>query len=136
MYEAEELYKTIVDNLCEGIVVVDRDGVVLFWSTGAERITGYSSAEVVGRNSDDGIPAREDEAGTALRGPRYPLAKTIVDGLPREGRVVLRHKDGHRVPVCTRPVALRGDGGEITGALESFVEVFASARGHSSMLDP
>jgi PAS domain S-box-containing protein len=132
LFESDQLLRTIVDNLCEGIVVVDREGVVLFWSQGAERITGYTSAEVVGGNSTGGVLDSGEGAGEALPSAICPLAQTLVDGVPRERAVVMRHKDGHPVPVCVRPVALRGEGGEILGALESIVEVFPPPRGHSS----
>ena len=118
------LFKTIVDNLCEGVLVVDREREVLYWSPGAERITGYSSADVVGQHSCDGVLAHQAESGEALCPDRCPLARTLADGVHREATVYLHHKDGHRVPVCIRPVALRSEGGEISGVLESFVETF------------
>jgi PAS domain S-box-containing protein len=135
MFEDDQLFRTIVDNLCEGIVVVDRDGVVRFWSQGAERITGYASAEVVGQTSSGGVFAVEEDAGASLDAARYPLAQTMADGLPRERTLLMRHKDGHRIPVCLRPVALRGEGGKILGAVESFVEVFTRPRVPSSTSD-
>lgn len=120
-----DLFRTIVDNLCEGVFVVDRERKVLYWSPGAERITGYSSADVVGQRTYDGFLAHEDESGKTLGFDRCPLALTLADGVPREANVYLHHNDGHRVPVRVRPVALRGRDGEISGALESFVETFA-----------
>jgi diguanylate cyclase (GGDEF)-like protein/PAS domain S-box-containing protein len=127
------LFRTIVDNLCEGVLVVDRERKVLYWSPGAERITGYSSADVVGQRSCDGFLAHEDESGETLCTDRCPLARTLADGVPREANVFMHHKDGHRVPVCIRPVALKGKGGEISGALESFVETFTVPEAASPM---
>lgn len=122
--EDRELYRTIVDSLCEGVVVVDRARRVLYWSPSAERITGYSSADVLGEKSCCGCIAHWDEAGEPLGRDRCPLARTLADGVPREERVYLRHKDGHRVPVCIRPVPIRNEAGEIAGALETIVETF------------
>jgi diguanylate cyclase (GGDEF)-like protein/PAS domain S-box-containing protein len=129
------LFRTIVDNLCEGVLVVDRERKVLYWSPGAERITGHSSVDVVGRHSCDGVLANEAESGEALCPDRCPLARTLVDGVPREANVYLHHKDGHRVPVCVRPVAVGSEGGEISGALQSFVETFTRPEAVSGLAE-
>jgi diguanylate cyclase (GGDEF)-like protein len=50
------------------------------------------------------------------------LQQTILDGHPREADVYLRHKDGQRVPVKIRAVAVRNSDGAIIGAAESFDE--------------
>src|ERR1700722_13581458 len=42
----------------EAIVAADRDGVIRFWSAGAERIFGFTSAQAVGRSLDLIIPER------------------------------------------------------------------------------
>ena len=128
-----DLFRIIVENLCEGVFLVDRERKVLYWNPGAERITGYSSADAVGQHTCNGFLAHEDESGEALCSGRCPLARTLADGVPREANVFMQHKDGHRVPVCIRPVALRGQGGEISGAVESFVETFTAPEAGSPM---
>jgi two-component system response regulator HydG len=44
-----EVLNMVVDAMADGVFTVDAQGRFVAWSTGAERITGYSSAEVVGR---------------------------------------------------------------------------------------
>jgi diguanylate cyclase (GGDEF)-like protein len=68
-----------------------------------------------------------DDSGEPLGADRCPLALTLADGVPREANIHLRHRDGHRVPVCLRPVALRDEHGEISGGLSSLVETFTPA---------
>jgi PAS domain S-box-containing protein len=47
----DDLYKLVVDNLDDHcIILLATDGAVVSWSKGAERITGYASADVIGRN--------------------------------------------------------------------------------------
>ena len=47
--EITELLQKIVDEAPMGIYVLDTERKIVFWSTGAERITGYSREEMVGR---------------------------------------------------------------------------------------
>ncbi|MFJ9033346.1 PAS domain-containing protein [Streptomyces sp. NPDC102274] len=42
----------------DGLVIVDREGLIRYWNRGAERIFGYSAAEVAGRNLDVIIPEK------------------------------------------------------------------------------
>ncbi|WP_431967290.1 PAS domain S-box protein [Actinacidiphila sp. bgisy160] len=42
----------------DGVVIIDREGLIRYWNHGAERIFGFSSAEVDGRSLDVIIPER------------------------------------------------------------------------------
>lgn len=42
----------------DGIVIVDGEGLIRYWNRGAERIFGFSAAEVDGRSLDVIIPER------------------------------------------------------------------------------
>ena len=52
---AEDLMMSIVDSIAEGVYIVDRDRRIGFWNKGAERITGYARAEVVGSRCSSGV---------------------------------------------------------------------------------
>ncbi|WP_399896742.1 SpoIIE family protein phosphatase [Streptomyces sp. BBFR51] len=64
-------------------MIVDARGTVTGWSDGARRITGYAAAEVVGRPAR-GLLAREVPPGAL------------------SGTAVIRHRDGHAVPLRLR----------------------------------
>jgi PAS domain-containing protein len=36
-----EVYRGVLDSLRVGVYLVDRSGKILYWNSGAERITGY-----------------------------------------------------------------------------------------------
>ncbi|WP_066950332.1 PAS domain-containing protein [Streptomyces lushanensis] len=42
----------------DGLVIIDREGLIRYWNRGAERIFGYAAAEVAGRNLDVIIPEK------------------------------------------------------------------------------
>jgi hypothetical protein len=48
--QSEEQYRALFNGIRDyGIYLLSVDGVVQKWNTGAERITGYSSAEIIGK---------------------------------------------------------------------------------------
>lgn len=117
----DDFYETILDNLYDGVYFVDRDGKITFWNRGAERISGFGSAEVMGSRCSDNLLMHVDGQGNALcTGGSCPLRKTIADGAPREAELYLHHKEGHRLPVLIRVAPLYGPDGQIVGAVETF----------------
>ncbi|HSN69564.1 MAG TPA: diguanylate cyclase, partial [Thermoanaerobaculia bacterium] len=122
MADNEKLYRTILDNLYDGVYFVDRERRITYWNRGAERITGYSAAEVVGSRCSDNILMHVDSHGTLLCRDLCPLAATMLDGSERTADVYLQHKNGHRVSVSVRISPLRSEQGEITGGVEVFTD--------------
>lgn len=113
-------YKEIVDNLYDGVYIVDRDRVITYWNTGAERLTGYGADEVIGRSCRDNLLNHVTPDGALLCQASCPLLATMADGSPREADVFLHHAEGHRVPVLVRCAPLRDERGEVIGAVETF----------------
>lgn len=120
---SRDSYARIIENLYDGLYFVDRDRKITFWNKGAERISGFSAAEVVGRHCSDNILTHVDAEGNTLCLGACPLAATIGDGMPREATVFLHHKDGHRVPVSLRISALTDDTGAVIGGIELFTDI-------------
>ncbi len=123
-----EFHKAIVDNLADGVYYVDPDRAITYWNHGAERITGYASAEVVGHHCFDNLLDHVDADGNSLCFTICPLAATMGDGQPREVSVWLRHADGFRKPVRVRTSPVRDAEGAIVGAVEVFSDDSAVLR--------
>lgn len=120
MPNEKDFYKEIIDNLYDGVYFVDRDRVITYWNKGAERITGYSATQAVGRACRDNLLNHITPKGVQLCMNDCPLAGVMEDGDPREAEVFLHHASGHRIPVMVRATALRDGEGNIIGAIESF----------------
>jgi diguanylate cyclase (GGDEF)-like protein/PAS domain S-box-containing protein len=116
-----EFYKSIISNIYEGIYFVDNERIITFWNGGAERITGFSEDEVIGKCCMDNILNHVDETGKGLCMDGCPLHNTIQDGCKREAIVYLHHKDGHRVPVSVRAIPII-ENDKIIGAAEIFTD--------------
>ncbi len=115
-------YIEMLEYLYEGVYFVDNERTINYWNKGAEKITGYSSEEVINRKCYENILNHKDENNTSLCMNGCPLHATINDGTQREARVYLQHKKGHRVPVTVRTMPVFNENNEITGAIEIFID--------------
>ena len=52
------LAEAILSANSDAIIAADKEGVIVFWNPGAERIFGYASTDAIGRSLDIIIPAR------------------------------------------------------------------------------
>ena len=123
-----DLHKTIVENLADGVYLVDRGRTITYWNQGAERISGYDSGQMVGHRCYDNILGHLDSRGNSLCLSACPLAQTMDDGEPREVALWLTHADGHRKPVRVRTAPVRDASGQIIGAVEVFSDDSAVLR--------
>ncbi|MBN1230938.1 MAG: GGDEF domain-containing protein [Anaerolineales bacterium] len=112
----------ILENLNEGVYFVDPDRKITYWNSGAEEITGYENASVVGKFCYQNILQHVSEEGEPLCIEHCPLAKTMLDGIPREANIFLHHSEGSRVPVIVKAIPVFDDEGKIIGAVEIFRE--------------
>ena len=114
------IYKEILDNLYDGVYFVDEKRVITYWNKGAERITGYTSAEVVGKRCADNILVHVDHEGNVLCQGVCPVGETLADGTHRSTEVYLHHRAGHRVPITVRVAPIRDAQDRVVGAVEVF----------------
>lgn len=109
----------LLNDLFEGVYLVDKDRRIIFWNHGAERITGFSASEILNRNCRDNLLNHVDGQGKQLCLNGCPLHETLKDGKLRSEQIYLHHKKGHRVCVDIKIRPLMIDD-EIVGASEVF----------------
>lgn len=114
-----DLYLDILNQIQEGIYCVDNERKIIFWNTTAEKISGYSSDEMIGKYCFESGLNHIDTMGKPLCIVDCPLAATIRNGKINQDQVFLRHKLGHRIPVYVRSTPFV-KGGKIVGAIETF----------------
>ena len=115
-----KFYDELLDQISDGVYFVNLDRRIKYWNAGAERISGYPAAEVLGHSCAEGILRHVTDAGRQLCRDGCPLIAVMADGKPREANVYMHHTDGHRVPVTVRGRALRDPDGTIVGSVEVF----------------
>jgi diguanylate cyclase (GGDEF)-like protein/PAS domain S-box-containing protein len=117
---SSDFYATLLDNLYDGVYFVDRERRITLWNKAAERITGFTRGEVVGKRCADNVLRHVDQRGNCLCESACPLAYTLDDGQPRSAPVFLHHKDGHRLPVAVGVAPITDKQQNIVGAVEIF----------------
>lgn len=94
---SETRLRTVLNTVIDAIIVIDERGVIESFNAAAERIFGYSAAEVIARNVSMLMPSPDRD-----RHDGY-LARYLAGGEPRIigiGReVVARRKDGAVFPI-------------------------------------
>jgi len=113
-------YATLLDNLYDGVYFVNLEREITFWNKAAERITGFTKAEVLGKRCADNLLRHVDNRGNALCEGACPLSHTLRDGQFRSASVFLHHKQGHRLPVAIGVAPITDKGSNIMGAVEIF----------------
>ena len=117
----DDIYISIINNMQDGAYFVDKNRRIMFWNKAAERITGYTADEIVGKDCPGSGLNHIDEEGRPLCQVGCPLFATNVDGKHRNERVFVRHKDGYRVPLQVNIFPIIQNG-EILGSIELFTQ--------------
>lgn len=111
--EMGQVYRQLVDNAGDAIVVADREGMICLWNHGAEKIFGFPPAEVLGRSLDLIIPE-------TLRGRHWEgYHKVMATGVTRYGDSLLAvpalHRDGRRLSIEFTVIPLHDAEGRMLG---------------------
>ena len=107
---AEELNLLIDGAQTYAIYMLDADGNVTIWNKGAERLKGWSEAEIIGQSSALFYPADAVEAGK----PDRDLARAAAEGRIEEEDWRVR-KDGSEFLASVTMTALRDADGRLRG---------------------
>jgi PAS domain S-box-containing protein len=111
---SDERYRLVLDGIRDyAIFMIDPAGRVLSWNAGAERIKGYTAAEIIGQNFSRFFSADDIERGR----PQEMLRLAAADGR-REEQGMRTRKDGSRFLASITITALRDPAGKLLGFSE------------------
>jgi len=116
----ENIYLSIINNVRDGVYIVNKDTKISFWNKAAENITGYAKEEVLGKRCNDTQLTHIDMTGCLICDNGCTLHSTLEDGQVRHNSVFAKHKDGYRIPVSVNIFPILEDG-SIVGAIEIFM---------------
>ncbi len=96
--ESEEQLRTLTDSIQDAIISIAEQGLVSFWNPAAEKMFGYTVAEVMGKNVHDLLaPSRFMEAHKRA----FPLFQKTGQGaaVGKTVELAARRKNGEEFPI-------------------------------------
>jgi len=112
--DSEERYRQLLDGVPDyAIFMVDPRGEVMSWSTGAERIEGFTAEQIIGQNFSCFFP----EEGRKRGRPEEVLRLAATSGRYEEYSMRVR-KDGSQFLANVTITALRDPAGNLRGFSE------------------
>ena len=123
--ESEIRYRSVVNALDEGVVVIDAEGVVRTGNASAERILGLSSEELTGRSLLDEHWHTIHEDGSPFVFEEYPATITLRTGQPCASVAMgVYRPDGELrwIDINSRPLAPQGQA-TLSAVVVSFSDI-------------
>jgi len=112
---AEYPLDTLLQTIPTGLFLVDSSKIIVYWNTEAERITGFSAAETIGKHCSllNGSPC-DQECGLFSDTVNKPDIGLICS---------FQHKDGRKIMLSKNVDLLRDKEGNVIGGIEAFVDI-------------
>lgn len=114
-------YYDALEQMRDGVYIIDRDFVIRYWNGAAEEILGYAASDVCGWSCRSlGPLCKRDVAGNSFCGDGLcPLDLAVRGGY--SGRyphyVFARRADGREIPLSLSVGPLKDDDGRVRGGL-------------------
>ena len=123
--DLSKYWKTIVDTLQDGLMVVDPFGNIIAANPAAERVTGYKAEELIGKSC-----RILNCTGCKIigKGPGKAWCGLFNRGSIREKKCLITNKDRHSVHIIKSASVLRNEAGEIIGAVETLTDITEKIR--------
>jgi len=119
-HNLNEYWKTVVDSIQDGVMIVDPDGTIVSANRAFEEITGYPHREILGQscttlNCSSCEIAREE--------PGCHWCVMFRKGNLSRQRCTLVRKDGRTVTILKNASVIRDSEGHVTGAVETMTDI-------------
>src|SRR6185295_19242156 len=95
--EADALFRALIATVVDGIIVIDAKGAIRIYNAACERLFGYRSGEVIGRNVKMLMPAPYHEEHDGYLSRFRATGEKRIIGIGRE--VVGQRQDGTTFPM-------------------------------------
>jgi len=106
----ERRLKSIINNALDAVIQIDSTGVIIGWSSHAEKTFGWSSAEVIGHVIHEYIiPLHYRELH--IQGIRRFLETGVGKFLNTRFEITALHRNGHEFPIemTITPITVKGE---------------------------
>ncbi|MFC1553973.1 sigma-54 interaction domain-containing protein [candidate division KSB1 bacterium] len=114
MKKSDIRLNTILDSIADGVFTVNADLIISSFNDAAEKITGISRNEALGKPCCDVFRASICESGCALK-QTLKTKETIINK-----SIHILSSEGNRIPISVSTALLKDENGEVIGGVETF----------------
>lgn len=115
-----EVFKGVMDNLVEGVFVIDADRRIVYWNEAASTITGYTRGQMLGGCCGRELLAHTDIKGQPLCDGICPMASVLTTGTKIETEAIVFCASGEAIPILLEAMPVRNAQGRVVGAAQVF----------------
>ena len=132
---AERRLQAVLDNASVAVFLMDEKQQCAYMNAAAERLTGYSLAETMGRPLHDVIHHTRPD-GTPFPLEECPIDRAFPENNNMQGEEVFVHKDGHFYPVAFTASPIRDEASNTIGTIIEVRDISAekAAAEHQRLL--
>ncbi len=114
----------IVNSIGDGVYSIDSNQIIRSWNAGAQRITGHSAKEIIGKPCFE-ILRHEDQSGRILcQSSECPMAHALTHRQTcTVPQAYIRRNNGDLIPISLTASPLVSAEGRIMGAVEVFRDI-------------
>ncbi len=125
-FQKEKLMMAILDSISEGVFTIDFNMRVTYFNRAAERITGYTAREAIGKHCTDVFCSQGGSKEECVA--ECPMKKTFKYKTPITKKRTIFNKNAEVLTVAATTILLYGLNNEPIGGLETFTDVTAFER--------
>ncbi len=118
--ELNEYWKTVVDTIQEGVMIITPEGVIVSANRAALEMTGYTADELIGQfcthlNCTNCNAARKEDG--------YHWCRLFRDGSMNKQHCILTAKNGNQLHILKNAIVLKDRSGKVIGAVETITDI-------------
>jgi len=116
LQESERRYRTLVETLQEGLVIVDPDENIIFANAAYCKIFGYSCKEIIGMNLRDFVPSEQFQNILQETAKREKSVASQYD-------LIVKRKDGELINIRVSASPWMNEKGELQGTIGVVLDI-------------
>ena len=125
---SESKFRTLLENMGEGLVQVNNDSVIEFANERFCKMTGYERDELLGKKTFEMLFDEESARFLKERNQRR------LKGISENYEIGLKHKSGERLWVLVGGAPTYGENGEIIGSMGVFTDITERKRSEEKLM--
>jgi PAS domain S-box-containing protein len=116
----DRYWKTVVNTIRDGLMIVDERGIIVSVNNALEQITGYSRNELIGND----CTVLDCDICTEIRQEEKQYWCSLFNGKKVKARqCVIKTKNGSQIHALKNARILHDDNGEVIGAVETLTDI-------------